>query len=65
MELFNIKELRRARGYTIEYMADMLDIHFNTYRNWEDNPESIPIGKARDICRYLDVPETMSIFFKK
>lgn len=50
-----LRAWRLAKEITIEQMADMLDIHPNTYRNWEKEPGTIPISKAYIIADSLQV----------
>ena len=51
-----IKEWRRAKEISQEQMADLIGVHINTYRAWEDNPEDIRIGKAVLIADKLGIP---------
>lgn len=52
---FTIKELRRARGISQEEMADLCEVHQNTYRAWEDNPGEIKLSKAIIIAERLGI----------
>ena len=42
--------MRLAKEITQEEMANMLDVHVNTYISWEKKPGNIPVGKAIQIC---------------
>ena len=50
-----VREWRRVREVTQEFMANSLGIHVNTYQRWEDSPEKIPIAKAVEIASLLGV----------
>lgn len=60
--MLTLKEWRRARGLSQEKMAEKLDIHINTYRNWEDKPSSIRLDKARKIADILGLQMSDIIF---
>lgn len=55
MEVKTIREIRLAREISQEEMAKRCDVHVNTYMNWEKKPYSIPVGKAKLICKIFDV----------
>ena len=55
-EKLTLRQWRLAREISIEKMAELLDIHPNTYRIWESDPENIAIGKAKQISDILNVP---------
>lgn len=50
-----IREWRRVREISQEAMADKLQIHVNTYQNWEKDPGKISFEKAVEICKILGV----------
>lgn len=47
---FTIKELRRAKGISLEEMADYCGVHVNTYRAWEEKPSEIKLSMAKKIA---------------
>ncbi len=47
---------RRARNISQQKMANLLEVHVNTYQKWEEKPENISINNAFKICKILDVP---------
>lgn len=57
-----MRQWRKAREYSQKYMAEKLNIHLNTYQNWEAAPEKISIIHARQISEILDVPLNEIIF---
>ena len=59
-----LAEARRMRGYSQEYMADMLNIHRNTYAVIEKNPENCSIKLARLICEILEMEAQQINFFE-
>jgi transcriptional regulator with XRE-family HTH domain len=50
-----LKEWRRARGKTQEEMAQLCNVHINTYRRWEDNPGEIKYDNAILIADHLNI----------
>lgn len=55
MAKLTLKEWRRAKGVSQEKMADICDVHINTYRAWEEKPSEIKLGKAMKIAEELDI----------
>lgn len=51
-----LEEWRRVKKISQEEMAKLLDIHVNTYRAWEEDPEKIRLSKAMLIAEKLNVP---------
>ena len=51
----SIRSVRRAKDITQQDMADSLQIHVQTYRKIEENPESATIAQARQIADRLGV----------
>lgn len=60
-----IRQWRRAKELTQEQMASKLNIHVNTYQNWEEAPEKISIGKAVEIAGILGVSIDDIVFRKE
>lgn len=58
-----LRAWRRAREISQGDMADKLNIHINTYQNWEKEPEKISIANAVKIAQILGV-EMNEITFK-
>lgn len=50
-----LREWRRVKEISQEAMATKLNIHVNTYQNWEKEPEKIAWGKAVEISKILGV----------
>lgn len=48
-----LKEWRRAKGISQEEMAEVCGVHLNTYRDWEEHPESIKLVHAVAIANRL------------
>lgn len=63
MAKMTIKQWRRVKDYTQEYMAEMCGVHRNTYAAWEENPEKIPIGAALTLADVLQVSIEDIIFW--
>lgn len=51
----SIRSVRRGKDITQQDMADSLQIHVQTYRKIEENPESATIAQARQIADRLGV----------
>ena len=52
----SVREWRRVREISQETMAEKLNIHVNTYQNWEKKPGQISFEKAVEISKILGVP---------
>lgn len=55
-------EIRRARGFSQEYMAEKLKRHRNTYAKMEENPQNITMYDAYQISKILNVSVNDIIF---
>lgn len=62
MDKFTLRQFRLMREISQEKMANMLEVHVNTYITWEKEPERIPVGKAMTICKILDTNMDTIIF---
>lgn len=51
----NIRFLREKKGYSQEYMSEMLSISQQTYSLAEKHPEKVNLGRVREIAKILDV----------
>lgn len=60
----SLKQLRLIRGKTQDDMAKLLNIHVQTYRKLEENPDEITIKQAKIISGFLEVSYD-DIFFGK
>ena len=50
-----IRSFREAKGYTQEYMAEMLDICQSTYANLESGKSSLSIDRLLEIAEILEL----------
>lgn len=50
MDNLTLKQIRLAKEFTIQQMAEALEVHPNTYSNWEKEPLTISIGNAFKIA---------------
>lgn len=50
-----VREWRRVKEISQETMAENLNIHVNTYLNWEKDPGKISMEKAVEISKLLGV----------
>ncbi len=63
-EKFTIRQHRMLREISQEEMANKLNISYNTYRNWEEEPAKISIKKAMEIADIFKV-SINDIFFSQ
>lgn len=59
-----LDEIRRARGYSQEYMANKLGCHRNTYARMEEKPQNITMEEADKLATILNVSVNDIIFFR-
>ena len=50
-----LREWRRVKEISQQSMADQLNIHVNTYQNWESDPGKISLENAAKISEILGV----------
>ena len=50
-----MRQARRLKDKTQEEMADLLDIHVQSYRKLEENPDLTTVGQAKKIADFLGV----------
>lgn len=61
MQKLSVTEWRRAKGFSIEKVAEALEISPITWRKWELTPSLMPLGKADTFCALIGVsPEEVS-----
>ena len=53
--MLTLRAWRRAKEISQEDMAERLNVHTNTYQNWEKEPEKISIANAVKIADILGV----------
>lgn len=46
----SLKKWRLLNEMTREEVAKRCDVHPNTVKNWEENPGSVPVSKAYQLC---------------
>lgn len=59
-----LDEIRRARGYSQEYMANQLGCHRNTYAKMEEKPQNITMEEAYKLANILNVSINDIIFLE-
>lgn len=62
MTFNKLDEIRRAKSISREKLASMVDVSAKTIENWEKNPETIPIGKAKALCNAMGIEWRVDIF---
>lgn len=60
-----LDEIRRARGYSQEFMASKLGCHRNTYAKMEEKPQNITMEEADKIATILKVSVNDIIFLDR
>lgn len=53
-----LKGIRAENGYSLEEMADKLNIHRETFRKYENNPSTIEIGLFLKILDIYNIDTT-------
>src|SRR6187431_2053607 len=59
-----IRSCREAKGYTQEYMAEMLNICQSTYANLESGKSSLGIDRLLEIAEILEVDFHQLLVYK-
>ena len=59
-----LDEIRRARGYSQEYMANQLGCHRNTYAKMEEKHQKITMEEAYKLANILNVSINDIIFLE-
>ena len=59
-----IRSFREAKGYTQEYMAEMLNICQSTYANLESGKSSLDIDRLLEIAEILEVDFQQLLIYK-
>lgn len=62
MFINKLDEIRRAKGIPREILAKQIGVSAKTIENWEKSPESIPLGKVKELCEILEVEWNEHIF---
>lgn len=57
-----LKQARLISGYKQREMAELLGVHVHTYMKWEQNPEDMSVGTAKQVSRIVEV-DFEKIFF--
>lgn len=57
-----LKAARANSGLSIREVAKLLDVSYNTIRNWEKSPENISGVKLSKLCEIYQVPVSRLIF---
>lgn len=50
-----LKGIRAEKGYSLEDMANKLNIHRETFRKYENNPSMLEIGQLLKILNIYDI----------
>ena len=50
-----LREWRRVKEVTQEQLADVCNVHVNTYRAWEEKPSEIKLSAAMKIVERLGI----------
>ena len=63
--MLTLKEWRRAKGVSMEKLAEHLGVSVSTVNNWENKGQKIPVDMAILACDYLGVNINDVIFLSK
>ena len=58
----NLRQARRIRDKTQDEMAELLNVHVQTYRKIEENPDLATVEQAKKIAQYLNLPYNENFF---
>lgn len=53
--MLTLKEWRRAKGVSVEKLAEYLKVSPSTVHNWENKGQKIPVNSAILACNYLGI----------
>lgn len=53
--MLTLKEWRRAKGVSVEKLADEIGVSPSTVNNWENRGQKVPVTYAILICNYLGI----------
>lgn len=62
--MYTVKQARLLSGKTQCEMAGLLEIHRDTYRKIEENPDCASVKQAKEICEITGIGVDQ-IFFSK
>ena len=65
LSMLTLRAWRRAKEISQEDMAERLNVHVNTYQNWESEPDKISIGNAKKIAEIFGVSLDEILFEKQ
>lgn len=63
--MLTLKEWRRAKGVSVEKLAEALGVSPSTVNNWENRGQKIPVDMAILACDYLGIKIEDVIFLPK
>lgn len=63
--MLTLKEWRRAKGVSVEKLAEALHVSPSTVFNWENRGQKIPVDLAILACEFLGVKFEDVIFLPK
>ena len=53
--MLTLKEWRKAKGVSVEKLAEQLNVSPSTVSNWENKGQKIPVNSAILACDYLGI----------
>ncbi|WP_088227816.1 helix-turn-helix transcriptional regulator [Desulfosporosinus sp. FKB] len=56
------KQARLRKELSQKKVAELLGVHRQTYMKWEHNADEMPVGKAKEFCKIVNLPVD-EIFF--
>ena len=60
----SVKQARLRNEFSQSKVAEKLKVHRQTYMKWEQNPDDMPVGKAKEFCLIVNMPID-EIFFSR
>lgn len=59
---FTLEQWRKVRGISQISMAELLNVHVNTYINWEKNPMNMKVSQVKQCADIFEIAITDIIF---
>lgn len=63
--MLTLKEWRRAKGVSVEKLAEALGVSPSTVNNWENRGQKIPVDMAIRACNFLGIKIDDVIFLSQ
>lgn len=55
LEIHSLWYWRKLRGFSETDLANAVNVHMNSIRNWQEKPSIIPLKKANELAKVLEI----------